>query len=58
MPFVTTEALWPLDGTRLRVVNDNNFPFSTGRNPSLPDDNEFVVIRTHSLHEPDPTARR
>jgi len=52
MPFVTTEALWPLDGTRLVIVNDNNLPFSHGRNPSLPDDNEFVIVRTHSLHAP------
>ena len=46
MPFVTIESVLPLDDNRLLVINDNNYPFSTGRNPSRPDDNEFVVVRT------------
>jgi hypothetical protein len=46
MPFVTIESVLPLDDNRLLVINDNNYPFSTGRNPSLPDDNEFVVVST------------
>jgi len=45
MPFVTIESVLPLDRTRLLVINDNNFPFSTGRNPTLPDDSEFIIIR-------------
>jgi hypothetical protein len=45
MPFVTIESVLPLDRTRLLVINDNNFPFSTGRNPALPDDTEFIIIR-------------
>jgi len=44
MPFVTIESVLPLDDHRILVINDNNFPFSTGRNPTLPDDTEFVVI--------------
>jgi hypothetical protein len=48
-PYVTTEAVLPLDGERLLIVNDNNFPFSTGRNPSLPDYNDFIVVRTGPL---------
>jgi hypothetical protein len=26
------------------VINDNNYPFSAGRDPALPDDTEFVVL--------------
>jgi hypothetical protein len=48
-PFVTIEDVLPLDAERLLVVNDNNFPFSTGRNPALPDDEEFIIVRTGSL---------
>ena len=48
-PYVTIEAVLPLDGERLLIVNDNNFPFSTGRNPSLPDYNDFIVVRTGPL---------
>ena len=44
MPFVTIESVLPLDDHRMLVINDNNFPFSTGRNPTLPDDTEFIVI--------------
>jgi hypothetical protein len=31
------------------VINDNNFPFSTGRNPVQPDDTEFIIVRAESL---------
>ena len=31
------------------VLNDNNFPFSLGRNPDVPDDNEAVVLRSDAL---------
>ncbi len=31
------------------IANDNNFPFSLGRNPNLPDDNELIVLRTEKL---------
>ena len=48
-PYVTIEDVLPLDAERLLVVNDNNFPFSTGRNPLLPDYNDFIVVRTGSL---------
>ena len=48
-PYVTIEDVLPLDANRILVVNDNNFPFSTGRNPGLPDDEDFIVIRTGSL---------
>ena len=48
-PYVTIEDVLPLDGERLLVINDNNYPFSTGRNPVLPDYDDFIVIRTRPL---------
>ncbi len=30
-------------------MNDNNFPFSNGRNPGLPDDDEFIVLKVPGL---------
>jgi hypothetical protein len=48
-PYVTIEDVLPLDAERLLVINDNNYPFSTGRNPALPDYNDFVILRTNAL---------
>jgi hypothetical protein len=48
-PYTTIEDVLPLDAERLLVVNDNNFPFSTGRNQALPDYDDFIVVRTGSL---------
>ena len=31
-PFVTIESVIPLSPTTLGVLNDNNYPFSSGRN--------------------------
>jgi glycerophosphoryl diester phosphodiesterase len=45
MPFQTIESVLPLSGHRLLVINDNNYPFSAGRNAALPDDSEFVILR-------------
>ncbi|MDQ3608984.1 MAG: esterase-like activity of phytase family protein, partial [Actinomycetota bacterium] len=42
MPYVTIEAVLPLGGQRLAIVNDTNFG-STGRNPELPDPSDFIV---------------
>ena len=40
-----------LDDRTIGVLNDNNFPFSSGRTPGQPDNNEFIVLRlTDSLH--------
>jgi hypothetical protein len=44
MPYVTIEAVLPLGDGRLAIVNDTNFG-STGRNPSLPDYSDFIVVR-------------
>jgi hypothetical protein len=50
-PFQTIEDVVILDDRTLGVVNDNNFPFSNGRTPGQPDDNEFITIRlTDPLH--------
>ena len=43
-PFQTIEDVLPLGGRRLLVINDNNFPFSNGRNPAKPDPNEAIVL--------------
>ena len=44
-PFQTIESLVLLDDRTLGVLNDNNLPLSSGRNPGRPDDNEFITIR-------------
>jgi hypothetical protein len=44
-PFVTIEDVILLDDRTLGVLNDNNFPFSSGRTPGAPDNNEFITIR-------------
>jgi hypothetical protein len=50
-PFQTIEDVALLDDRTLAVLNDNNFPFSSGRTPGKPDDNEFITIRlTSRLH--------
>jgi hypothetical protein len=44
-PYVTPECLAVLDNQTLLVVNDNNYPMSSGRRPPhTPDDNEFIVL--------------
>ncbi|HEV2771197.1 MAG TPA: esterase-like activity of phytase family protein [Solirubrobacteraceae bacterium] len=48
MPYVTIEAVLPLRGQRLAIVNDTNFG-STGRNPELPDPSDFIVVRVAGL---------
>jgi hypothetical protein len=48
MPYVTIESVLPLRGERLAIVNDTNFG-STGRNPALADDSDFIVVRVPGL---------
>jgi glycerophosphoryl diester phosphodiesterase len=43
MPFVTIENLLVIDANTILVANDNNYPFSIGRPPSI-DNNEIVQI--------------
>jgi hypothetical protein len=42
------EAIHVIDGQRLLLGCDNNFP-NTGRNPTLADDNEFIVVKVPGL---------
>ena len=44
-PFQTIESVMPIGAQRLLVLNDNNYPFSSGRTVGEPDDNEMIVIR-------------
>ncbi len=44
-PFVTIESVLPIDDQTLLIINDNNYPFSTGRTPGVPDNNEFIQVR-------------
>jgi len=45
MPFVTIEDVVMVDPRTILVINDNNFPFSAGREPGVPDNSEFALIR-------------
>ncbi|MGP4094498.1 esterase-like activity of phytase family protein [Nonomuraea sp. KM90] len=57
-PFQTIEDVVILDDRTLGVLDDNNFPFSNGRTPGKPDDNEFITVRlTHGL-QADPRVYR
>ena len=40
-----------LDGDRLLIANDNNFPFSDGRwtDRNRPDDTELIVVEVEDL---------
>ena len=44
-PFQTIESVLPLDNDRVIVMNDNNYPFSSGRKSGVPEDTEAIVIR-------------
>jgi hypothetical protein len=57
-PFQTIEGLALLDDRTLAVLNDNNFPFSSGRTPGRADDNEFITVRLTDPLRADPRALR
>ncbi len=44
-PFQTIESVIPLGDRRLGILDDNNYPFSSARNPGEPDPNEFIIIK-------------
>jgi glycerophosphoryl diester phosphodiesterase len=46
--YQAVEAVLPYGGRELAIVNDTNFG-SMGRNPSLPDYSDFIVIRVPDL---------
>jgi glycerophosphoryl diester phosphodiesterase len=43
-PFTTIEDVLVLDDDRILVANDNNYPFSVGRPPSI-DNDEIIVLK-------------
>ncbi len=47
-PYVTVEAVLPVGGDELAIVNDTNFG-STGRNAGLPDYSDFIVVDVPGL---------
>ena len=47
-----------LDDRTLGVLNDNNFPFSSGRTPGKPDDDEFITVRLAERLKADPRVYR
>lgn len=52
-PYVTPECLLILDERTLLVVNDNNYPMSSGRRPpNTPDDNEFIRLQLEHPLQP------
>ncbi|MEA5509158.1 esterase-like activity of phytase family protein [Crocosphaera sp. UHCC 0190] len=54
-PFVTIEAILPIDKNTLLITNDNNFPFSVGRTPGQADNNEFILVSIASVPESNPS---
>ena len=57
-PFVTIEDVTILDDRTIAVLNDNNFPSSSGRTPGKPDDNEFITIKLAENLHADPRVLR
>ncbi|MFC5946398.1 hypothetical protein ACFPZ4_33870, partial [Micromonospora harpali] len=57
-PFQTIEDVVILDDRTLGVLDDNNFPFSAGRTPGKPDDNEFITVRLSRPLKADPRVYR
>ncbi len=44
-PFQTIEDVVILDNHTIGVLNDNNFPFSTGRSATEADNNEWITVK-------------
>ncbi|MEV0613191.1 esterase-like activity of phytase family protein [Nonomuraea sp. NPDC050404] len=57
-PFQTIEDVVILDDRTLGVLDDNNFPFSNGRTPGKPDNNEFITVRLTRGLKADPRVYR
>ncbi|WP_092382605.1 esterase-like activity of phytase family protein [Micromonospora phaseoli] len=52
-PFQTIENVVILDERTVAVLNDNNFPFSTGRRAGVAEDNEWIAIKLPASLDPD-----
>jgi len=51
-PFFTIENVDVVDGEHIIVGNDNNYPFSSSREPNQADDNEFILLKVPELLKP------
>jgi hypothetical protein len=48
-PFVTIENVDVVDAEHIVVANDNNLPYSSGRQMGVQDDNEFILLKVPEL---------
>lgn len=48
-PFFTIENVDVVDSEHIVVGNDNNFPFSSSRDPNAQDDNELILLKVKAL---------
>jgi len=51
-PFFTIENVDVVDNEHIIVGNDNNYPFSSSREPNQADDNEFILLKVPELLNP------
>ena len=51
-PFVTIEDVDLVDDRHIIVANDNNLPFSTGREIGTADNNEFILLEVADMLAP------
>lgn len=51
-PFFTIENVDVVDSEHIIVGNDNNYPFSSSREPNKADDNEFILLKVSELLAP------
>jgi len=49
LPHLGPEGLAVVDSLHIVLVNDNNFPYSSGRTLGKPDDNELTLLNIKSL---------
>ncbi|CAM8665892.1 Phytase-like domain containing protein [Comamonadaceae bacterium] len=49
LPHLGPEGLTVVDAKHIVVVNDNNFPYSSGRTLGMPDDNELTLLNIQAL---------
>lgn len=49
LPHLGPEGLSVVDAHQIVVVNDNNFPYSSGRTLGQPDDNELTLLNIQAL---------
>lgn len=49
LPHLGPEGLTVVDAKHILVVNDNNFPYSSGRTLGKPDDNELTLLNIQAL---------